>query len=303
MFGGHPRLGKRSPLAFALVIGLAWGAAASAQEDGELESVDVAPGVAMWTGRGGNIGVSFGPDGVLLIDDKYPEHVPAVRAAVERLGVGPVRIVLNTHWHGDHTGGNAALAGAGAVIVAHHNVYARLSTDQVMPALGRTVKASPRAALPLVTFADGLSVRFNGNEIRVIHLPAAHTDGDAIVHLVEADVLHLGDIYFNGSYPFVDTGSGGGLEGMVAAVDRGLELAGPATRILPGHGPLSNRSELAVYRRMLATVRDRLVAARAAGKTADEVVASRPTADFDAKWAKGFLTPEQFVRLAYGSLR
>ena len=106
MFGGHPRLGKRSPLAFALVIGLAWGAAASAQEAGELESVDVAPGVAMWTGRGGNIGVSFGPDGVLLIDDKYPEHVPAVRAAVERLGVGPVRIVLNTHWHGDHVGGN-----------------------------------------------------------------------------------------------------------------------------------------------------------------------------------------------------
>jgi glyoxylase-like metal-dependent hydrolase (beta-lactamase superfamily II) len=277
--------------------------AATAQgEDVEIQTVDVAPGVSMLIGQGGNIGVSTGADGVFLVDDQFAPLTPKILAAVAKLSDAPVRFVLNTHWHGDHTGGNENLAGQGALIVAHDNVRRRMSSDQFISAMDRRVPASPPAALPVVTFGADVTLHWNGDALHAIHVPNAHTDGDAIVHFEKAEVVHTGDVYFAGQYPFIDRDSGGSLGGMIAAVDRVLALADDATRIIPGHGPLSNRAELARYRAMLATARDRVRAAIDAGKSLEEVLAARPLADLDGAWGTGFVKPEAFLRTVYASL-
>jgi glyoxylase-like metal-dependent hydrolase (beta-lactamase superfamily II) len=245
---------------FALLAATAYAQDASF-DDVRIETVPVAPGVAMLVGRGGNIGVSTGADGVFLIDDQFAPLTPKILAAVAKLSEAPVRFLLNTHWHGDHTGGNENVAGQGAVLVAHDHVRERMSREQVMKALDRTVPASPPAALPVVTFGADLTLHWNGDAIHAIHVPNAHTDGDAIVHFTRANVLHMGDTYFAGRFPFIDVDSGGSIDGVIAAVDRGLALADAATKIIPGHGALSNRAELAAYRAMLATVRERVQAA------------------------------------------
>ncbi len=289
----------------AISLWLVVAGAASAQDmrDVEIETVPVAPGVYMLSGRGGNIGLSTGSDGAFLIDDQYAPLTDRIRAAVSKLGAAPIRFVVNTHWHADHTGGNENLGRAGALIVAHDNVRERLSVEQFMEAFGRRVPASPPAALPVVTFSDAVTFHWNGDAIRAFHVDPAHTDGDTVVHFPAADVVHMGDTYFNGFYPFIDVSSGGSVDGMVAAADLVLALAGDETKIIPGHGPLSNRAELSAYRAMLATVRDRVREAVARGETADQVVAARPTRDFDAEWGDGFLEPEPFVRIVYDSLR
>lgn len=210
--------------------------------------------------------------------------------------------MVNTHWHGDHTGGNAALAGSGAIIVAHDNVRRRMSSEQFLEAFKATVPPSPAAALPVVTFADQLSFHWNGEEIRVFHAEPAHTDGDAIVHFPRSNVIHTGDIFFNGLYPFIDGSSGGSVAGMLQAVDQVLALANAGTRIIPGHGPLASRADLVAYRTMLVTVTDRISALIREGKTLDQVVAARPTAEFDAAWGNGFLNPESFVAITYNVL-
>lgn len=279
--------------------------AAPAQQDFEsveIGSVPVADGLFMLTGRGGNIGVSVGPDGVLLIDDQYAPLTGRIRAAVAALSPEPIRFVLNTHWHGDHTGGNENLGEAGALIVAHENVRARMATEQVMTLRGQTVPASPEAALPVVTFDDALTFHWNGGEIHAFHVDPAHTDGDAIVHFRSVNALHMGDTFFNGFYPFVDVDSGGSIDGMIAAVEHALTLADDATRIIPGHGPLSDRAGLVAYRDMLRAVRAAVQKEIDAGKSLDEVVAAAPTAAFDEKWGGGFLDAATFTRLLYADL-
>jgi glyoxylase-like metal-dependent hydrolase (beta-lactamase superfamily II) len=275
---------------------------AAAQNDHSVKVQDLGQGLSLLMGRGGNVAVLLGPDGVLLVDDQYADSTPEIRAAITKLGGGPVRFVLNTHWHGDHTGGNESWAGTGAVIVAHDNVRARMGSEQWNPLRQATTPASPPAALPIVTFADGIRFHLNGQQIDVKHVDPAHTDGDAIVAFREAKVLHLGDTYFNGLYPYIDVASGGSIDGMLAAVDRVLAAYGKNVRIIPGHGPLSNTAELRVYREMLAGVRDGVKKGIAEGKTVDEIVASRPTAAFDAKWGGGFMTPENFVRIVYAGM-
>jgi cyclase len=213
-----------------------------------------------------------------------------------------VRFVINTHWHGDHVGGNENLARAGAVIVAHENVRRRMSTEQFMAAFNTTVPASPARALPVVTFTGAVSLHLNGDDVRVIHVANAHTDGDSLVHFERANVLHMGDVYFNGLYPFIDLGSGGGIHGMIAAIERGLELANEATVVVPGHGPLSNRSELGAYRDMLAGFRDRIAALKGEGKSLEEVIAARPTAEFDERLGGAFISPERLIGFIYESL-
>jgi glyoxylase-like metal-dependent hydrolase (beta-lactamase superfamily II) len=291
----------------ALASGLAFAANAQtpSMDDVEIRTLEAAPGVHMLVGRGGNIGVSSGEDGVFLIDDQFAPLTPKIRAAVAKLSDAPVRFLLNTHWHGDHTGGNENFAGLGAILVAHDNVRSRMSTDQFMAAFDRTVPASPAAALPVVTFGADVTLHWNGDEIHAVHVPAAHTDGDAIVHFRNANVIHAGDVYFAGRYPFIDLGSGGSFDGLIAAVDRVLGLADDATKIIPGHGELSDSAELARYRAMLVTVRDRVTQAIAAGKTLDVLLAERPLADLDAEWApaSSFVTADAFVRAAYTSLR
>jgi glyoxylase-like metal-dependent hydrolase (beta-lactamase superfamily II) len=268
----------------------------------EIRTVPVADGIHMLVGRGGNIGVSTGADGPLLVDDQYAPLTPKIVAAVRALQDAPIRFVVNTHWHGDHTGGNENLGEAGALIVAHHAVRRRMAEGLDSRLLGRTIPPAPEVALPVLTFGEDLDLHWNGQTLELRHVPPAHTDGDAVVWFREADVVHAGDTYFNGSYPFVDLESGGSVEGMLAAVDGILARAGDGTRVIPGHGPLSNRAELRVYRDMLATVRDRIARAVAEGKDADATVAARPTADLDAKWGGGFLSPEQFVRIVHADL-
>jgi len=264
----------------------------------EIRSSQVADGVYVLQGAGGNLGLVVGKQGAFLVDDQYAPLTERIQAAVAAITDRPIRFVLNTHWHGDHTGGNENLAEAGVLVVAHDNVRQRLSTGQFMAFFEREVPPAPDGALPVVTFNDRVTFHLGGHTVDAIHLPHAHTDGDAIVHLREADVIHAGDIVFYGMYPFIDYGSGGRLDGMIEAVDRMLALSGDATRIIVGHGgPVIGRNELARYRDMLATVHERLRAHLDAGLDLDAIQAEAPTADFDEFWGGGFIGPERFVEM------
>jgi len=293
------RLALAAPLALALAAPCSL---AQDLSDVRIRTVDVAPGIHMLVGSGGNIGVSTGADGAFVIDDQFAPLHDRIRGAIEALDGGPLRFVLNTHWHGDHTGGNEAMSSAGAVIVAHEQVRARMSRDQYNPLFDRTTKASSPAALPVVTFGDGLTFHWNGHEIRVFHVGPAHTDGDSVVHFVDAGVFHVGDTFFNGSYPFVDLASGGRIDGLLAAVDRVLALAGPDAKIIPGHGPLADRKDLVRFREVVGTVRDRIRAAIDAGRSLEEVLAAGLTDEFDGAWGQGFMKPEVFTGIVYRSL-
>lgn len=268
----------------------------------EVKAEKVAEGVYMLTGAGGNMGLSVGKSGTYLIDDQYAPLSEKILAAIRAITPDPVRFVVNTHWHGDHTGGNESLGKAGAVLVAHENVRRRMSKEHFMAAFNRTVPPSPQGALPVVTFTDAVTFHWNGDEIRVYHVAPAHTDGDSIIHFVEADVVHMGDVFFNGGYPFIDTSSGGKVDGVIAAADRVLAGISEKTRIIPGHGPLATKADLQAYRDVVKEARDRIAKLKAEGKTRDEVVAAKPTADLDAKWGGGFMKGDTFTGLAYDSL-
>ena len=296
----------RSTAVTALALAILFPPPAPAQQPDfskvEVRAEKLAEGVYMLSGYGGNIGVSAGPDGVFLIDDQYAPLTPKIKAAVAAISPQPVRFVLNTHWHFDHTGGNENLGGSGALIVAHDNVRKRMSVDQFIEAFGMKVPASPAVALPVVTFSETVTFHLNRDEIHAYHVPPAHTDGDSIVVFRKADVVHMGDLFFNGLYPFIDVSSGGSLEGMIAAADAALGKIGESTRIIPGHGPAARRADLVAYRDLLVAVRDKVKPLVAAGKTLAEVQAARPTAQWDEKWGQGFLKPEQFVAIVYASL-
>jgi cyclase len=268
----------------------------------QVRTTKVGDGVYMLTGAGGNLGVSAGADGVILIDDQFAPLSDKIKAAVAALG-GPIRFLLNTHWHGDHTGGNENFAKGGVVIVAHENVRHRMSVEQFIAAFNQHVPASPAGALPVVTFTDAVSFYLNGDSIDVFHVPPAHTDGDAIIWFRHANVVHMGDTFFNGRYPLIDLSSGGAVDGMVGAADRVLGMVNADTKIIPGHGPLADRAALQAYRTMVATVRDRIKRAVAAGQTLAQVQAAKPTAEFDAVWGKGNITPERFVEIVYSDLK
>lgn len=288
-------------------LALVFSAAAFAQgpdmSQVEIKATLLAPGLHMLTGRGGNLGVLSGPDGVFLVDDQYAPLTDKIKAAIAAIDLRPIRFVLNTHWHGDHTGGNENLGKAGVLIVAHDNVRARLSTDQFMARFNETVKASPAAALPVVTFNDTVTFHLNGQEIHAFHVENAHTDGDSIVWFKAANVVHLGDVFFNGLWPFLDYGSGGSIEGTIAACDRVLALISADTKLIPGHGPLAGRADLQAYRDALDKVRSRIAALVAQGKSADEVVAAKPLTDLDARWGGGFIKTDDFVRGVYEGMK
>jgi glyoxylase-like metal-dependent hydrolase (beta-lactamase superfamily II) len=268
----------------------------------EVRSEVVAPGLAVLFGAGGNIAVSTGRDGPVLVDDQYAPLAPKILAAVRALQDAPVRFVINTHWHGDHTGGNEAIGAGGALIVAHENVRRRMSTTQLIAAFGREVPPSPAGALPVVTFDDGVTLHWNGEEIAVEHVEPAHTDGDALVWFRRANAVHTGDTYVSGAFPFVDVSSGGSLAGIIHSAGRVLAEAGPETRIIPGHGPLSNAAELRAWRSMLLTVQGRVRAALAAGKSLDAFQAERPLADLEPQYGKGFLNAERFLAIVWSDL-
>jgi len=292
---------RRSLFAFAFSLSLP--AAAQRNFDSvQVTSVPVAPGVWMLQGAGGNIGVSAGNDGVFLIDDQYAPLTDKIRTAVAAITPAAIRFIVNTHWHGDHTGGNENLGKAGTLIVAHENVRRRMSVEQFNVALNSRTPPAPLAALPVVTFTDTVTFYLNGDTIVVFHVAPAHTDGDALILFRRANVVHAGDTYFNGFYPFIDVSSGGRIDGMIAAAERILAVADANTKVIPGHGPLSTPVELRAFRDMLVGVRDRVRHAMAGGRTLQQVIAAKPTADFDAVWGKGFLAPDKFVELVYADL-
>ena len=263
-----------------------------------VETIPVAAGVYMLSGRGGNIGLSVGEDGAFLVDDQFAPLTEKILTAIAAVTDQRVHFVLNTHWHGDHTGGNENFGKAGALIVAHDNVRKRVNPAEFPELMGRSNQLPPDA-LPVVTFNDAVTFYWNGEEIHAFHVSKAHTDGDAIVHFVFANVIHMGDVYFNGSFPFIDVAAGGGIGGVIAGADRALELANTETRIIPGHGSLSNAEELRAYRDMLVTVRDRINRLIADGMSEDAVVAERPTADLNESWGGDEARAERFVRAVY----
>jgi cyclase len=280
-------------------------APAAAQQDYskvEIKVERIAPGVAVLFGAGGNIGLSYGEDGNIIVDDQFAPLTDKIAAAIATLDRDPVRFVINTHWHFDHTGGNENFGKRGAVILAHDNVRARMSTEQFMAAMNMKVPASPKEALPVVTFADGVTLHLNGDTLHVIHVANAHTDGDSLVHWQKADVLHMGDTFFHrASFPFVDLSSGGSIDGVIAAANRGLQIAGPRTRIIPGHGPVASRAELVGYRDMLVDIRGKVASGIKAKRTLAQIKAAAPAARYGMP--DGFIKPDQFVEAVYNSLR
>jgi cyclase len=252
-------------------------------------------------GAGGNVLAFVWDEGVLLVDDKIGPVSAKLKAAVGEITTKPIRFVVNTHWHPDHRGGNETLADDGTVIVAHENVRSRMSVESFIAVFGRNMPPSPPQALPVVTFTRDVTFHLGGEEISVTHVDAAHTDGDAFVRFRKANVLHLGDCYLNGSFPVIDYSSNGTFTGTIAAADTALAMADAKTRIVPGHGPVSDARELREWRDMLATIYSRVKAAAQAGKTLAQIKAEKPAREWEGRLPRSFVTSDHPVEEAFRS--
>jgi len=266
--------------------------------DVKIETVSLAPGIYMLNGRGGNVGLTVGVDGAAIIDDQFADMAPKIRAAVAMLSDQPVRFVINTHLHGDHTGGNDAFGKAGAVIIAQENVRKRLATAQVNPSTNTPIEARAREALPVVTFADSATLHFNDDDLEFWHLPNAHTETDIVVRFRKANIVHMGDLFVAG-FPFIDGNTGGTLDGLIRAHEAVLPTIDDNTKLIRGHGPLGNKAELAAFHDMLVVIRDRVAKLVKAGKSQDEVVAARPTKEFEEKYGGANFNAAQWIGRAY----
>jgi cyclase len=255
------------------------------------------PSLTLVFGPGGNIAVLADDHQVVVIDCGVKQRSHDVLKTIDTISPAPRKTLINTHYHFDHTGGNAALATAGFTTVAQSNVRTRLMTDQHVAALDVTIPASPKIAWPGIVFADSTTLFAVDEELLVQHVAPAHTDGDSFIHFKNANVIHCGDIYFNGLYPVIDYSAGGNLDGMIDAAGEILKIADAKTQIIPGHGPLGDKQSLTTYQQMLTTVRDKIKPMVQAGKSSDEIVATKPTAEFDATWGKGIFTGDQFTAL------
>jgi cyclase len=264
-------------------------------------STKLGEGVTLVTGAVCNILVANGGDGGVVIDSGIAEAAAATASQIAQ-AAPKLSVLVNTHWHFDHVGGNERLAQTGAKIIAHENCRKRLSTEQYNEFFNRKIPPSPAGALPVMTFASETHLHLNGEDFRLLPVPPAHTDGDVLVRLEKANVLHMGDIFFQGMYPFIDSSSGGWIGGMAEAVKAGLSLTDSKTQVVPGHGPVGTQADLKTYLAFLETVHERLAKLKAAGKNVEEVIASAPTKEFDAKLGAGFIKAEQFVRFVYGGL-
>jgi cyclase len=265
------------------------------------EVISLGDGLELIQGPGGNIAVLDAPDGSIMIDSGVPMRAKDLMEILGKRKGKPVSVLINTHWHFDHAGGNEALGQAGAAIWATPTTRKRLATEQYTEAFKMKSPPSPPIALPKVTFEEA-HVHAGGEEIEMNSVPPAHTDGDLIVHFRKHDVIHTGDLFSNGFYPNIDASSRGWIGGMIAAADRILKLVGPSTKIIPGHGPLATPADLAADHKMLVTVHDRLAPLADSGKTTNEAVAAKPTKDLDASWGKGFFNGGMFTRVAYDGL-
>jgi glyoxylase-like metal-dependent hydrolase (beta-lactamase superfamily II) len=264
----------------------------------QVRTQELGNGLYMLQGSGGNIGLAVGNDAVFVVDDQFAPLTPKILAAIAAITPKPVRFVVNTHWHFDHTGGNENLGKAGALIVAHDNVRKRMSAGQFIEAINRREEPAPAGALPVVTFATGVTFHINGDSVVVTHVPPAHTDGDAVVHFTRANVVHMGDL-FVGGLPFVDLSSGGSVHGVIGAAEKVLAMTNATTKIIPGHGALADRARLQAYRDMVAALRDRVRTEIAAGKTLDQILALNLAAPYAREFPSGH---ERFLRTLHQEL-
>ena len=271
--------------------------------DVEIQTVDVADGLYMLVGQGGNIGLSVGDDGAFIVDTQFAPLSERIQAAVNAAGGGDVAFVVNTHWHGDHTGGNQNFRAGGATVMAHDNVKARMSTDQARALPGpQETPASPTDAWPNITYPGRMTFHWNGNTVNLIHVPNAHTDGDTLVHFTNLNAFHMGDTFFHGFFPFIDVSSDGSIDGLIAAGEEVLSRSDGGTMIIPGHGPLATPDDLRDDLEVLRTVRERIQSMIDQGMSEDDVVTANPTAEWNDTYGVGFMNPETFTRLAYRSL-
>ena len=267
----------------------------------QIETVKVTDGVYMLVGGGGNIGVSVGDDGILLIDSQVIQVAEKIKDSVAGIHSGPIRFVINTHFHFDHSGGNEPLKEAGAYLLAHDNVRKRMKQEWSHWLFDYKIPPFPENALPGTTFTDSITLHLNGDEIHAVHLENAHTDTDVVVYFRKANVIHMGDINFAGGYPFIDIPHGGSTGGYISALDKVIGMIDESTIVIPGHGALSNRAELQAYRDMMSTIRDRISGYVEEGKTVEEVLESKPTADFDERFSKQ-MPSDTFVKIVFDDI-
>jgi cyclase len=265
-----------------------------------IETTRLAERLVMLSGPGGNVVVLHGPGGKVVVDGFVQPAWGRLKAALDALDDRPIKSMIDTHWHFDHADNNANFRSAGAGVIAHENTGKRLMQPHDL--LGMHFDPSPSAALPTQTFPAKLTLQLNGEVMYLSHVAPAHTDTDIFVHYTKGDVLHMGDVFFNGFYPFIDASTGGNINGMIGGVAQALQVTGAKTKIVPGHGPLGSRGSLEAYHHMLTAIRDRVEKEKKAGKTLAEVQAAKPSAEFDAMWGKGMMAPDTFVALVYNTL-
>jgi cyclase len=286
-----------------MLAALSASVALSAEPDsGEIDvSVqDMGQGIYLLTAEGGgNMLLSTGEQGGLLVDDHLQQLGDKLLAAIGSVSEQPVRLLVNTHWHFDHTGNNALLGQEGAIIMAHQSVRTRLADGQFVPAFNMTVPPAPPAALPMVTYDNGVTLYWNSDRVDIRHMGAGHTDGDSVVYFGNADIVHMGDLFWNGLYPLVDASSGGSTAGLIDDVAAVLAQISERTTVIPGHGAVGDKADLQAYHDMLQTVNTRILALKGQGKTIEEIKAARPTAEFDAKWGNGLFAPDDWVSMLY----
>lgn len=267
-------------------------------DDVVIKTNKVTENIYMLEGSGGNIGVFVGDDGVFMIDDQYAPLSEKIKAAIAELSDKPVKYLVNTHWHGDHAGGNENFGKNGATIIAHENVRKRLSTDQHSKAFNRTTPAAPSVAWPVITFAEDMNLHVNGQQVMLIHVHNAHTDGDTFVWFPDSNVLHMGDCFFKDRFPYIDLGSGGSVSGALRAIEAAMMLTDADTQIIPGHGTMAAKSDLLSYYQMLSTMYDRVKKEMVAGKSVDEIKSAGLTDDY-AEWGTGFINAERIIDIIW----
>lgn len=292
----------RTALVAALLVGVC-GAAAAQNNPPAPKTTDLGSGIFVIFGQGGNIGVSTGPDGAFVIDDQYQNSAPANLAKIQELAGGAPRYLVNTHWHADHAGGNEAFAKSGAMIFAHENVRKRLSGETKSIGFdGKTAPAAPEPALPVITFTDGVDFHLNDENIRVFKVRASHTDGDSMIYFREPDILHMGDVFFNGLFPVIDPGSGGSVEGYLAAMKETLGTITDKTRIIPGHGEIATKADLQKQIAMLEGAIKAVQARIKAGDTLQQAIAKKPLKPW-AGFAWSFINEDAFTTTVYNDLK
>jgi glyoxylase-like metal-dependent hydrolase (beta-lactamase superfamily II) len=266
-----------------------------------IQAQPLAENLTLLAGPGGNVVVLHGSDGLVVVDTFVAPAWPKFQESLKGLGA-PVKTVINTHWHFDHTDNNAPLRAGGATLVAHENTKLRMTQRHHLAVLELDFAPSPAAALPQQVFKDGHKLEANGERLTVTHVPPAHTDTDVAVRFEKANVLHTGDVFFNGFYPYIDSSTGGRVDGMIEAADRLLSLADADTKVVPGHGPLGTKADLAKYRDMVSTAADRVRKLKASGKSVEDAIAAKPFADLENDWGKGRLNGDTFVKVVYATL-